>query len=82
MKIEVTQTDIHKARTAKGEIQACPIYQSCKRQFGAKLLGVSRRYIWLRDGTSYLLPREAVDFTITCDRKEVVKPITFEVEQK
>jgi hypothetical protein len=81
MKISVTQTDIHNARVSKGEILACPIFQACKRIFGDKILGVSRRYIWLRDGTSYLLSREATDFTLAADRKEVLKPFSFEAKE-
>ena len=82
MKIVVTLMDIDKAQNSKDEVQACPIYQACKRKFGEKLLGVSRRYIWLHSGKSYLLPREAVDYTIAFDRREEVKPIQFEVEEK
>lgn len=83
MKIVISLMDISKAeeaRTNLKEIQACPIYQSCIRKFGNKLLGVSRKYIWTTDEKSYLLPKEAIDYTLAFDNKQEVKPFSFEVE--
>jgi hypothetical protein len=83
MKIAVTLMDIGKAEEARNnlqETQACPIYQACKRILGDKLLGVSRRYIWTKDEKDYLLPKEAIDFTLAFDAKKEVKPFKFEVK--
>lgn len=80
MNITVTLMDIDKALNATDENQACPIYQACKRHFGEKLIGVSRRYIWLTNEKSYLLPKEAVDFTLAFDAKKDVKPFRFEIK--
>lgn len=82
MKIVVTLMDIAKAEEARTKInsqQACPIYQACIRKLGDKLLGVSRRYIWLKEEKDFLLPRVAVDATIAFDRGEKIKPFSFEV---
>lgn len=83
MTITVTLMDISKAEEARNNLddtQACPIYQALKRKLGDKLIGVSRRYIWTKDGKDYLLPKEAVDFTIDFDKKKEVKPFKFEVK--
>jgi hypothetical protein len=91
MKIIVTQMDIQKAEENRVNfaeaaiikahplpIQACPIYQACSRKFKNKLIGVSLRYIWLKDGTAYLLPQSAVEFVMDFDSKTPVKPFEFE----
>lgn len=83
MVITITLMDISKAEEARTNLdldQACPIYQACKRHLGDKLIGVSRRYIWTKDEKSYLLPKEAVDFTMDFDNKKEVKPFKFEVK--
>jgi hypothetical protein len=86
MTIIVTQTDIEKAQELRNkspeDTQACPIFNACKRYFKNRLVGVSMRYIWLRNGTSYLLPKQAVDFIMAFDKNKLVKPFKFEAEAK
>jgi hypothetical protein len=95
VKIIVTQMDIQKAQEERDNfpeaaiikahplpIQACPIYQACLRKFKNRVLGVSLRYIWLKDETSYLLPQSAVEFIMKFDAKEKVTPIEFEASKQ
>ncbi len=92
MKINITQQDIDNAIKERDffvespiiknhplPTQACPIYQSLKRKYGDKVIGVSLRYIWFKNKKSYLLPKEAVDFIMNFDAKEEVSPFSFEV---
>ena len=84
MKIIVTKADIDKAISERDKVvpdsgQACPIYEAVYRKLKGKVIGVSRKYIWLKSEKSYLLPQVAIDFTLDFDNKKEVKPFEFEV---
>ena len=83
MRIIITQENIDKAIEAKKnlDVQACPIYQAVLKKQGNNLIGVSKRYIWLSNEKSYLLPKIAVDFILAFDAGKEVKPFSFQAEE-
>lgn len=75
MRIYVTAEDIRDGLPRN--CHACPIYRALKRA-GLKVTGVTRMIVDMYRGSTYRLPKSAIEFISRFDNGKPVKPFSFE----